>query len=77
MCQTSGHSQGNARNGSYRTMQTDIQDVEGWSENEKAGQDVAAVQLGPEVETDEWLLTSGTMSEEHGHGKHVTMREQH
>lgn len=30
---------------------------------------------GPEAETDGLLLTSGTMFEEYGREKHVTMRE--
>lgn len=57
-----------------RRMQTG---VVGWSENEYAIQHAADLQLGPEAETDGWLLTTGAMSEERGREKYVTMREQH
>lgn len=71
MCLTNCQDQGNARNGSHQTMNTDRGR---WVE---AKMSYAAIQLGPEAETGGWFLTSGTMSEECGREKHVTMREQH
>lgn len=56
---------------------SNAQDVEGCGENEKTSQDVTPAHLGPWVQTDGWFFTSGTTSEEHGHKRHVTIREQH
>lgn len=55
---------------------TDTEDVEGWSENEKVSQHVR-VHLGPEAERDGWLFMFETMSKELGHVRLVTVREQH
>lgn len=61
MCLNGWQDLGNAWNGSHQTTNTDTQGAEGWRENENASQDVAAIQLGPEAETDGWLLTSGAI----------------
>lgn len=56
--------QGNAKNGIHQTTLSETMDARGWSSRRnKAGQDVADIQMGTEGR----LLTSGTSSGERRH----------